>query len=398
MQEERNNTNDWQTVKLGDLGRFNKGKGISKNQLVAEGVPCVRYGELYTQHHYQIRKIQSYITKETANECYKLSTGDILFAGSGETREEIGKCATFLGEQETYAGGDIIVFSPCESDPTFLGYLLNSENVRRQKAQMGQGDAVVHIYANSLKELDLKIPKRIEEQTAIATVLSDADALITALEKLIEKKRMIKQGMMQELLRPNENSKIVRLGDVGRIDQDNLPSQTSPDFLFRYISLEDVDRGKLTGFTELTFAEAPSRARRRLQMDDILISTVRPNLQSHLYMDLSGNDWVCSTGFSVLRCDRTVAWPRYVFYNLFGFHINRQIDALITGSNYPAINSKDVGSLMIPLPPLAEQVRIGNILTDMDQELSALKIKLEKQRMIKNGMMQELLTGRTRIT
>jgi type I restriction enzyme S subunit len=190
---------EWEVKRLGEIGTFFKGKGIKKNEVVAEGSPCVRYGELYTQHEDIVRRIYSFITNATAQESQLIEKGDLLFAGSGETSNEIGKCAAFLDECEAYAGGDIVVFKPVGQDSTFLGYLMNHPVVVRQKSRMGQGDAVVHIGAKNLAELEFRLPSH-PEQSAIAAVLSDMDAELSALEARRDKTRALKQAMMQELL------------------------------------------------------------------------------------------------------------------------------------------------------------------------------------------------------
>jgi type I restriction enzyme S subunit len=128
------------------------------------------------------------------------------------------------------------------------------------------------------------------------------------------------------------------------------------------------------------------------------VSTVRPNLKSHLLFNQANGEWVCSTGFSVLRCHDNHADPSYVYFHLFDYFINKQIEALLTGSNYPAINSRDVRSLEIPAPAISEQREIAKILTSMEDELNSLTQRLEKSRLLKQGMMQQLLTGKIRLT
>src|SRR5208337_1703045 len=140
-----------------------------------------------------------FILRSVADQSQRLQRGDLLFAGSGETAEEIGKCVAFLGEEEAYAGGDIVICSPSGQDSLYLGYLMNHTSISSQKARMGQGDAVVHISARNLAELKLNLPK-LAEQTAIAGVLSDMDAELAALEQRLAKTRDLKQGMMRELL------------------------------------------------------------------------------------------------------------------------------------------------------------------------------------------------------
>lgn len=189
----------WQRKRLGELGQFSKGRGIKKDQVIADGHPCIRYGEIYTTHHDHIRHFVSFISTDIAKQSQRLRTGDLLFTGSGETAEEIGKCVAFLGKVEAYAGGDIVILSPNDSSSLFLGYLMNHSTVVVQKSRMGQGDAVVHISATNLNNVEVSIPTK-EEQEAIASTISDMDSELAALEQRRVKTHDLKQGMMQELL------------------------------------------------------------------------------------------------------------------------------------------------------------------------------------------------------
>ena len=189
----------WETKRLGEIGVFLKGSGVRKDEAQDGTLPCIRYGEIYTTHEYIVRTFCSWISHSVALTATRLQSGDILFAGSGETKEEIGKCAAFVGSEEAYAGGDIVILRPFNSDSCFLGYYLNSVPINKQKASMGQGDAIVHIGTQSLASIAVVLPSP-TEQTAIATVLSDMDAELAALEAKLSKARAIKQGMMQELL------------------------------------------------------------------------------------------------------------------------------------------------------------------------------------------------------
>lgn len=190
---------EWEVKRLGELGVFSKGKGIKKDDVENDGLPCIRYGEIYTQHNDYIRNFRSFIPQRVANESQRLKTGDLLFAGSGETSEEIGKCVAFLGNEVAYAGGDIVIFSPEGQNSQYLGYLMNHTSISVQKARMGQGDAVVHISAKSLAQIEVLLPN-FTEQSAIAAILSDMDTEVAALEQKRHKTRLLKQGMMQELL------------------------------------------------------------------------------------------------------------------------------------------------------------------------------------------------------
>lgn len=189
----------WHAARLADIGALFKGGGIARADAASGSIPAVRYGELYTRHNDCIRAFYSWISPTVASTATQLMSGDVLFTASGETKEEIGKCAAFLSSIEAYAGGDIVILRPRAADSRFLGYYLNSSTIAKQKASRGQGDAVVHITASALASLDVTLPD-VGEQNAIADILWDMDAEIDALEAKLAKARAIKQGMMQELL------------------------------------------------------------------------------------------------------------------------------------------------------------------------------------------------------
>jgi type I restriction enzyme, S subunit len=192
-------TAEWETKRLYEIGRFLKGCGVNRESALSGSLACIRYGEIYTTHNDYIRKFHSWISSQVAATATRLEFGDLLFAGSGETREEIGKCVAFVTNIEAYAGGDIVILRPREMNSLFLGYVLNTPEIAEQKARLGQGDAVVHISAKALGQVRVRLPK-LQEQTAIATVLLDMDAEILALEARRDKTLTIKKGMMQQLL------------------------------------------------------------------------------------------------------------------------------------------------------------------------------------------------------
>ena len=189
----------WETKRLGELGSFSKGRGVKREDVSDEGFPCVRYGELYTRYKDHILNPVTRIPATVALAALPIKTGDLLFAGSGETAEEIGRCAAYIGKEQAYAGGDIVVLTPSNESSVYIGYLMNHPAVAIQKTRMGQGDAVVHISARNLAQVQISLPS-IKEQHAIATVLSDMDAEIVVLERRRSKIRAVKQGMMQQLL------------------------------------------------------------------------------------------------------------------------------------------------------------------------------------------------------
>lgn len=192
-------TDAWVRTTLGTLGIFLKGRGVKRDDVRSSGVGCIRYGELYTAFDDYTFRTRSFVSPEIAATALPLRSGDLLFAGSGETREEIGKCVAYVSSIPVVAGGDIIVLRGDWFNPVYLALLANTLEVVSQKARSGQGDAVVHIYSHALAAIEVNLPSR-EEQDAIAQVIVDADREIESLGHRLAKAKAVKQGMMQELL------------------------------------------------------------------------------------------------------------------------------------------------------------------------------------------------------
>ena len=269
-----------------------------------------------------------------------------------------------------------------------------------------EASGVPSLNAKTIENIAIKVPKK-SEQTAIAEVLSDADSLIASLQKFIAKKKAIKQGAMQELLTgkrrlPGFSGEWIKItiGDeqYALIDQNTLPSRTQPGYTFEYITLENVEKGRLLKTIPCKYGTSPSRARRIVKKNDILFGTVRPNLHSHLFIRHECADVVCSTGFCVITCFHNVLDPAFLYFKFYTKEVDSQVEAIISGSNYPALSSSDLKSLKIVIPSnLEEQIAIAQVLSDMDAEIEKLEKKLSQYQKIKQGMMQELLTGKIRL-
>lgn len=191
----------WHRKSLGELGMFSKGQGISRNQANSGNIPCVRYGEIYTHYNIYVKETYSHISYVVAAQSVQIHRGDLLMTASGETKDEIGKCVVYYNDREAYAGGDIIIMHPsAEIDSLFLSFLLNSKPLYSARAQVGQGDAVVHISAKSLKSINISYPSDKNEQRNIAQVLLQMDKEIEALENECAKIIQIREGAMDDLL------------------------------------------------------------------------------------------------------------------------------------------------------------------------------------------------------
>jgi len=394
---------EWNQVSLGSLGLFSKGSGIKKDEAKSGSLPCVRYGELYTHHNDYVKKYNSYISKTVSKGAKKLKHGDILFAGSGETKEEIGKCAAFLGQEEAYAGGDIVILSPRNINSKFLGYLLNTPVISKQKASKGQGDAVVHISANSLANIQLPIPPK-QEQQAIATVLSDTDELINSLEKLIAKKEAIKTGTMQELLTGKKRLdgfsgewEEKKLGELARITRGASPRPIESPIWFNnqsevgWVRISDVTKSNKYLFNTVQKLSKKGIENSRYVEKNNLIMSICATLGRPI---LTTTNVCIHDGFVYFK--NLIIDHEYLYYFLSFVQSNWTKNGQ-TGSQ-ANLNTDLINKTNIYLSnDTREQQAIATILSDMDSDIEALKTKLSKVKAIKKGMTQVLLTGRVRL-
>jgi type I restriction enzyme S subunit len=395
--------NDWSVSLLGELGIFSKGKGILKEQVISEGLPCIRYGEIYTTHDFIIKNFKSFITEDVATESKEIKTGDILFAGSGETVEEIGKAVAYIGNSKAYAGGDVIILSTKKDvNPECLSYALETDFVKKQKRVLGQGNSVVHIYSSDLSTVKIPLPP-LPEQKAIAQVLSTADAAIHTTEKLIAQKELRKKWLMQQLLTgkkrlkgfENTKWKIQPLENFIKPIVREVPKPSTP---YLGIGLRSHGKG-----TFLKHDEQPEKN----SMDNFYV--VRPN-------DLIVNiTFAWEQAIAIVRPEDDGAlashrFPTYTFIedkghpDFFRFYILQPRMKFMLqmispgGAGRNRVMSKsDFIKLEFLLPEYKEQTAIAQVLQATDKEISLLKAKAEKLREQKKGLMQQLLTGKVRL-
>ena len=189
-----------------------------------------------------------------------------------------------------------------------------------------------------------------------------------------------------------EGWKISDLDALVHLDLDSLNEKTPRDFSFYYLDIGSTSEGKITlPSSETIFREAPSRARKIVHRRDVLMSTVRPNLKAFAYFDHADAAFIASTGFAVLTA-REETDPRFILYALLSDSTSSQIETLVIGSNYPAINSGAVRRLRILTPPKPEQTKIAEILSTVDRAIEQTETLIAKQQRIKTGLMQDLLT------
>lgn len=182
------------------------------------------------------------------------------------------------------------------------------------------------------------------------------------------------------------------LGELVCLDRETLTETTPPDFMFYYLDIGSASQGKLQfPQNQIAFKDAPSRARKVVHRRDVLMSTVRPNLKAFAFFDHSDDTCVASTGFAVLTAKENVD-PRFILYSILSDELTSQIEALVVGSNYPAIASSQVCRLRVSAPPLPEQRKIARILTTVDNLIEKTEALIAKYQSVKRGMMHDLFT------
>lgn len=194
----------WKMFRVNSLGTFFKGSGIKKDEVKETGIPCIRYGEIYTRYDRIVYEPISFIDVETSKESVYIKKGDVLYTGSGETVEDIGKSVVYFGENEICVGGDIIVQRlNNNATPLFISYLMNTKHIQQQKSIMGKGEIIVHIYPKNIKEIITPLPP-IQEQQQIVEYLdyqtNEIDSLISLEQNKIELLKEYKQSLISEVV------------------------------------------------------------------------------------------------------------------------------------------------------------------------------------------------------
>jgi type I restriction enzyme S subunit len=270
----------------------------------------------------------------------------------------------------------------------FLIHLSNGTEYRKLMNNIMVGSTQVHITNTTFLKLQIPLPPHPEQQ-AIASALSGVDALITALEQLIIKKRNIKQGAMQQLLTGKKRLtgfggawEVKKLGEIFKItaggDFKEQFSSNDEDERHRYpIYSNSISNKGLYGFSSYFVYDTNS-----------ITVTARGTLG---VANLRNRKFVAIGRVLVLQPE----YPVDCFF--ISEFINNRIDFVVESTGVPQLTAPQISLYEISLPSLSEQQAIAQILSDMDTELEALEQKRNKYKAIKQGMMQELLTGKRRL-
>ena len=195
----------WEWVRIRSLGEIVRGSGIKRNETVQQGLPCVRYGELYTTYQTSFTSAVSFIAPDLYEKCKHFSYGDVLMTLTGENKPDIAKAVAYLGTEPIAASGDLAFWTQHGMNPLFLSYIMASPYIIARKVALATGDIIVHISGDKLGTILLPVPP-LAEQERIVACIQEAELVIenyaikaTALQKLQDSfPEALKKSILQE--------------------------------------------------------------------------------------------------------------------------------------------------------------------------------------------------------
>lgn len=391
---------DWEVVRLGDKFSFISNNTLSRDFLCQEGnIKNIHYGDVLIKYGSTLDVSQSDIPAINAdllpsyNPNNIAKDGDVIIADTAED-ETVCKVTELwnIGNKKVVSGLHTMWCRPKENNfaMKFLGYFMNSTLYHNQVLPLIQGIKVASVSKNAIRDTWLCIPP-IKEQHRIASALTSIDNLISSLNKLIEKKKNIKQGAMQQLLTGKKRLKGFnepwvekKLGDMFDIkaggDVVKLAFSPVKYGVYKYpIYSNSLDNYGLYGYTCIPRCPANS-----------ITITGRGTLGHAEFRDCEYD--------AVIRILILTPKIEDIDCNCIASLINYQSPFVFESTGVPQLTIPQVIESHIILPfSIIEQRAIANLLSSMDKEISSLKVKITKYERIKQGMMQQLLTGKIRL-
>ena len=367
---------EWEEKSIRSVCKLINGRGFKPHEWKSNGLPIIRIQNLNGSEDF------NYFEGPYAKKL-EVENGQLLFAWSGSRGTSFGPHIWngSLGLLN-YHTWKVQVDGRSICTDFFLHALKQLTKFIEDRAH--GASALVHTQKWEMEGFTFPMPPTTAEQRAIATALSDVDGLLGALDRLIAKKRDLKQAAMQQLLTgqtrlPGFKGEWVvkRIGDVVQIQKGQLITSST---------LIPGDIPVIAGGKQPAYYHASANRFGRTV-------TISASGASAGYVALYDTPIFASDCSTISESESYCL--DFVFYQLLCKQ--QAIYKAQTGGAQPHIHAKDLNPIPFPMPPLPEQTAIAAVLTDMDAELAALEQRREKTRALKQGMMQELLTGRTRL-
>ncbi len=388
---------DWDVKKLGEVANVYDGTHQTP-KYVKYGIPFFSV-ENVTNNNFTNTKFISEKEHKFLTKSFKIEKGDILMTRIGS----IGDCKLIDWEVNAsfYVSLALLKIKKGVSRGFICQYSKSSSFKREADIRSLQWAIPKKINLGDISEIRISIPAKEKEQSAIAQVLSDNDALVEQLNKLITKKKNIKQGMMQELLTGkkrlpgfNEEWKVKKIRELGQVITGSTPSTKVRNFWngnIPWVTPTDINDKKNIAETERDITKLGLQQTRELPKNTVLITCIA-SIGKNAILKKEG---ACNQQINAIITHKKNN-PDFIYYLMEKNKKYLLSRAGITATNI--ISKRDFEELEFLIPDkLEEQSAIAQVLSDMDAEIESLEQKRDKYLNIKKGMIQQLLTGRIRL-
>ncbi|PHM71884.1 restriction endonuclease subunit S [Xenorhabdus kozodoii] len=366
---------------LGEIGELVRGNGLQKKDFTEIGVPAIHYGQIYTYYGFSTTETKSFVSPELAKKLRKVNTGDVVITNTSENLEDVGKALVYLGVQQAVTGGHATIFKPSGTIiGKYFAYFTQTTTFSNEKRKYAKGAKVIDVSATDMAKIQIPIPcpenqeKSLEIQAEIVRILDAFTALTTELTTELTARKKQYNYYRDRLLSFEEGG--VEWKTLGKV---TLPTSNirwrDTNRTYRYIDLTSVSRenNAIIETSKITAQNAPSRAQKLVEKDDVIFATTRPTQLRLSLIDEEYSGEVASTGYCVLRAKSCEVLPKWIYYYLSSTEFGKYVEENQSGSAYPAISDSKVKEFKLPIPypsnpkkSLAEQARIVAILDKFD--------------------------------
>jgi len=160
----------WSWARCSSLGCMIRGKGIMRADVLPSGLPCIRYGEIYTTYNIAFDKAYSFISEELDSDCLHISTNDIVFTLTGENKVDIAKAVAYIGTSSIATGGDLAFWTAHGMNPLYIVFFMASPYCIEQKRRTATGDIIVHISTDKVGRFLIPVPPLTEQNRIVDSV------------------------------------------------------------------------------------------------------------------------------------------------------------------------------------------------------------------------------------
>ena len=411
---------EWEREKIGNLLDFKNGLNKGK-QFFGYGTPIVNYTDVYKKRGLKKEDIKGKVSLDDSEiSRYAVKKGDVFFTRTSETPEEVGIASVMLEDIPDCAFSGFVLRGRPKTDrliPEYCKYCFSTEEVRREIITRCTYTTRALTNGKQLSAIDIPVPEK-KEQELIASALFDIDELIDCLDQLITKKKSVRQGAIQRLI----ENKVQLAGFSLKWDYlpfedcfDLLPNNTLSranlnysdgiirnihygDLLTKFHSVLQCDKENLPFINrEKTSQLSPVTLR---DGDFVMADTAEDETVGKISEVINVGNKQIVAGLHTIACRpkrKEMFAPMWIGYYMDSPAYHKQLLPFITGIKVSSIARKDLSQTVIAVPEKKEQEKIVEILFSMDNEINSLVIELDKYKRLRDGMLDQLLTGKIRL-